>query len=250
MPFSTVKLKRIVKAGVIAGLLGVATTSAAASNAPVRVNVAFGAPLSIFCERVLDEALGRLGRTLALRTDLPAERAILRVSRGDDDADCLRVEEVRAMYPNLIQVPTPVFDVQFVAFTRAGMALPSGWEALQPYRVGAVKGWKLIETHVKRVQPRSFVQVGSVESLFQMLALGRVDVAALNRMDGEVTLRKLQMKGVVAASTPLASVPLYVTLHRSNGQLARQLDQVFLAMRRDGTWQRLHAQVFAVGGSD
>lgn len=223
------------------------TTAAAAQ--PVRVNVAFQAPLSQFCEVVLGEALRRLDRPLVVRSDLPAERAILRVSQGKDHADCMRVDGIRAMYPDLIQVPTPVFEVEFVAFTRQGTMLKPGWEGLRPYRVGAVKGWKLIESQVLAVQPRAFVQVGTADSLFRMLALGRVDVVALNRLDGERKLRELKLAGIAAAAEPLAVVPLYVTLHRSQGELARQLDSTFLVMRRDGSWERARRQVFQTGGA-
>lgn len=230
-------------------VLLLALAHVAGAREPVRINVVFQEPLSTFCEAILTEAFARLGEPLEIRSDLPAERAIRRVSRGRDDGDCMRVQSVAGMYPNLIQVPTRIFDVEFTAFTREGVSLARGWGALKPYRVGAVKGWKLIETQVGAVKPRSFVQVRTGESLFRMLELGRVDVAALSRLDGERLLRRLKLKGIAAADAPLAAVPLFVTLHRSHGTLARELDQTFLAMQRDGTWARLRQQSLgSVGG--
>lgn len=217
-------------------------------NAPIKVNLAFRPPLSDFCSAIVEEAFKRIRRTAIVRVDLPAERAIQQVDQGVADADCLRVEGVKALYHNLIQVPTALFDVEFVSFSRPDLELSPGWAALAPYRVGAVKGWKLIELNVLAVKPKSFIQVGSADSLFRMLALGRIDVAALNRLDGLRKLGELKLLDTDLTITPLATASLYFTLHKRHAVLASELDEAFQAMQADGAWQEIYQRIFVTDG--
>lgn len=220
-----------------------------AADDPFRVVIGFQPPVSALCNGLITEAFGRLGRTVQVRA-LPAERAIQLANAGVADAECLRIRGIERLYPNLVQVPIPLLEVQFVAFANAKrkLSLAAGWRSLQPYHVGAVYGWKLIEMRVKEVNPRSFVRVDSAEALFRMLDLQRIDVAALNRLDGELQLRRLGIEGIQAIEPPLAQVPLYFSMHLRHRALVPDLQRVLQDMRQDGTWQRIYDDVLRAYG--
>lgn len=172
---------------------------------------------------------------------IPAERSIRLANDGIVDGDCMRIDSIEQLYPNLVQVPEAIFHVKFTAFVRKGFTLQPEWDGLKPHHVGALYGWKLIEMRVKAVEPKSFVRVDKAESLFQMLQLGRIDVAALNTLDGVRKLKEMKLSEIVPVKPPLASVPLYFCLHKSHTDLVEPLTDVFRSMKEDGTWQRIEA---------
>lgn len=235
----------------IAGLLLVCLFGGsvqASADKPFSVVVGFSPPVSDFCRAILTEAFSRLGREVRVQ-HVPAERAIRLANDGIEDAECLRIKGIERLYPNLVQVPEPLFEVRFTAFVRKGFALQPGWKGLKPFDVGALYGWKLIEIKVKEVAPKSFVRVDQADSLFRMLQLGRIDVAALNTLDGELKLRELGIDGIEATQPPLAQVPLFLSLHKRHQNLIEPLARVFREMQTDGTWAAIERRILpAVGG--
>ncbi len=164
-------------------VVGVYASGAGAQERLV-VNTGFTPPVSTFFHLVVDEA----GRRLDIPVDfqeMPAERSLVLVSAGVDDAECCRIPTViQQDNPDLMSVPFSFFTARFSAFTRDKTITIKNWQDLQPYTVGVVTGWKILVQNVAKVQPKGYVVLDTPEAMFQMLEQGRIDIATLGYLSG------------------------------------------------------------------
>ena len=96
-----------------------------------------------FVDVIVGDALERIGYKLK-SVKLPAERALINANAGIDDGDLLRIGGLQKTYPNLIQVPEPIIDLEFVVFTKHVASPISNWQSLNAYSVSIITGWKKI----------------------------------------------------------------------------------------------------------
>lgn len=192
-----------------------------------------------FAEEVARAALARLGYTLTV-VPLPVERALVNANAGIEDGDLMRVAGFEKDYPNLVQVPEPLLHQEFAAFARRPDIEVRGWADLARYSVAHLTGMKVVERELEG--RRDVTTVRDIDLLFGLLASGRVEVIVHNRA---VTLLAAQRAGLSlrVLEPPLLRVPMYVYLHRRHAELAPALAAAIAAVRRDGTWQRLHDRI-------
>lgn len=194
-----------------------------------------------FVEEVAREAFRRAGLALQV-VPLPPERALVNANAGIEDGDLYRAPGFEADYPNLVQVPQPIGEEQFVAFvTRPGIVVRSASD-LAGHVVGHVTGYKIVERLLEG-HP-AVTTVRDNDALLRLLGAGRIDVAVTNRWSGLEAARRTAVAARVL-EPPLARVPMYMYLHRRHEAYVAPLAAALAAMRRDGTWQRLHDELRA-----
>ncbi len=142
--------------------------------------------LEEFMTLVTKEALGHLGYTLVV-SELAGGRSLAEANEGRLDGDGLRIAGLTNSYPHLIQVPVKLFDVEMSAFTRNPEVTIQNWSDLRHWRVGYLLGWKIYDENVKSAE---VFTVRKADTLFQMLALDRLDVVLLQKLDGLALLKK------------------------------------------------------------
>jgi polar amino acid transport system substrate-binding protein len=231
-------LKRIGWACAVPGL---------ALAAPPRLTLATGArePLVStpghpgFAEEVAREACRRIGHELQVLV-LPVERALANANAGVEDGDLYRATGFEAEYPNLLQVPEPLVEQDFVAFTRRPDVALRDWSDLARYEVAYITGQTIIERHLPAAP--NVLSVRDSQLLMGLLAKGRVDLVVHNRWVGLVDARRLGL-AVRVLEPPLQRVPMFIYLHRRHQALVPQLAAALAQMRRDGSWQRLYDQI-------
>lgn len=185
------------------------------------------------------EALRRLNLSMDLVT-LPSARSLLAADAGEVDGEGLRVADLSAQYPNLVQVPEPFVRISFVAFSRdATLTLDHGWASLKPYRVAFINGWKMFESNAGTA--RAVNKVDRPEQLFQMLHAGHVDLALYTRADGLALARRLGLPELAPVSPSLRDVDLYLYLHQRHQALVPRLAATLRQMKVDGSYNRLLA---------
>jgi polar amino acid transport system substrate-binding protein len=189
-------------------------------------------------DTLLKECFRRLGHTVDIRM-LPAERCLRDSNAGIADGEVGRVAGIDILYPNLIRVPEPIIESRdFVAFSIRHRFNTPSWKSLAPYNVGIVKGWKILE--VNATPAKTLLKVASTTALFTVLARDRIDVALSARTDGTTTARKLGIAGRVRImEPPLASLKLYLYLHRTQREWVGPVNRTLQAMKQDGTFKRL-----------
>lgn len=188
-----------------------------------------------FLEQVAREAFRRIGREVEVNT-LPGERSLLNTESGLDDGDLMRAPGFEKAYPNLLQVPEKMGDMDFMAYTkRQDIPGPITWNNLANYVVGYATGWKIYDRNVKA---KEVAKARSIDALFPLLDLKRVDLILIDRWQG---LYAAQMHGgaVRLIEPPLASSPMFMYLNKKHAAIVPALSRALAAMKADGTYQRI-----------
>jgi polar amino acid transport system substrate-binding protein len=226
--------------------LGLTVSGMALANEPVLV-LATGAREPMvslpgkpgFVEEVAREAFRRAGYGLRV-LPLPVERALQNANAGIEDGDLFRAAGFEKDYPNLVQVPQPLLEQDFVAMSRRAEVEVRGWPDLARYSVAYVTGNKILERQLQGVAQQTSVRDNA--ALFAMLAADRVDVVLINRWVGYLAARQAGL-AVRVQEPALLRVPMFIYLHRKHEALAPRLAKALADVRSDGTWQRLHDQI-------
>ena len=188
----------------------------------------------------LDKIIIEAFRRIDLEIDIlqkPVQRSISDANNGKGDGEYIRISGLSRIYPNLIEVPEKVFDFEFVVFTKNHDVIINGWDSLKPYDVGIVIGWKILEENIRNVRNR--VDVPTPESLFKMLALGRIDIAVYSRYLGSEIVKNLGLKNIFVKNSPLAVKPMYLYLHRKHQGIIPDLAKNLSDMKKDGTFSKI-----------
>jgi polar amino acid transport system substrate-binding protein len=191
----------------------------------------------------LDQLVDAVFREVGLQADVqvyPAasERSLLNANEGIDDGQALRVAGLEKIYPNLIQVPEPVIMNDFVALSARQRFATPGWDALKPYTVSYLIGWKVFESNMPPGTDRTPVREAG--QLFTLLAQDRVDVALYERWQGLAQARVTGIK-VRVMEPPLVRTPMYMYLHKKHAALVPQVAQALARLKQNGVYQRIHA---------
>ncbi|MFP4391062.1 MAG: substrate-binding periplasmic protein [Desulfococcaceae bacterium] len=206
------------------------------------INTAFSGPVRRIFEAVVLEAGKRLDISVSVRI-AQADEGLRMVETGEVDGDGPRIGGLQQTFPGMVQVPETIVAVDFSGFSKDPTIPTDDWSDLLPYRTGVVSGWKILENRL--VDARALHRMGDIDSLFRMLEIGRIDVAVIDRMEGEAFLREFSAPGVRPLSPPLETREMFLYLNARHRALAGRIADVLAAMKADGTHRRI---VEAVSG--
>ncbi len=211
------------------------------------LNTAFTSPLSNdaqsgFADVIVGKALHRIGYQLKT-VRLPAERALINANAGIDDGDLLRISGLQKSYPNLIQVPEKVMDIEFVVFTTKASFPVKGWKSLKPYSVAIITGWKILERNIPA--ETDLIKVRNVDQLFALLLKNRVDAIVYSHWVGLDYIKQHKLRGVRLLGPPLTRRKLYVYLHKKHKNLVPRLAKSLKHIKTTGFYQRAYQKVLA-----
>lgn len=191
-----------------------------------------------FIDVVAAEVFHRAGAELRL-VQLPAERALYLASDGLLDGDITRVSEIGKQFPNLLRVPEPLFDRDFVAFSK-NPAIPATFAALRGRSVGIIRGWRIFERNI--ADGRHVTKVQDARQLFRLLQLDRIEVALYDRSMGQALIEKYGMKDIHLLHPVLIRRPMYIYLYRGHAALVPALAASLKAVKRDGFYARVYRE--------
>ena len=213
---------------------------------PFTVNTGFTPPVSTIFEKIVGEAFRRLSIEVDFQ-EVSAERSLILVNEGTDDAECCRIPQVvLKQYKDLVTVPESVFEVRFSAFATSPDVTIETWGDLKPYSVGTVTGWKILVNNIQRIAPREYYELSDPAAMFRMLDKGRLEVATLGHLSGIKVVDELGLQDIVRPlQPPLAARELYLMLNKRHADLVPQLTRTLQAMKADGTIDGFIRQVIA-----
>lgn len=208
---------------------------------PLVLGTYAGPPLSNenqtgFYDLVLSEAFRRIGRRVEI-VSLPAERSLLNADSGITDGDFVRIAGLERLYPNLIKVPEAIIDFEFVAFARNLELRTDSWDALQPYDVAIVRGWKILEENASG--SHSLLRTNDQWQLFNLLRKDRVDIVIYSRFEGQALISAMGIEGAKPLEPPLAMREMYLYLNNLHRELVPPLAGALRAMKADNTYRTL-----------
>jgi polar amino acid transport system substrate-binding protein len=233
--------------GLLAALLLAAAVPCTAAE-PLRLSTGVRSPWTEddrrgFLDLVIAEMFRRLGFPAEVEVYSSSERAMLNADSGIDDGVAMRIKGIEKDYPNLIRVEEKVADNDFVGYsTHLRVATPT-FEALRPYLVAHVVGWKVFEYNLDSSFKRTTAQ--DAEQLFGLLKNDRVDIVLHERWQGHAYLRAAGLKAQ-ALEPPLARSEMFIYLHRKHAHLVEPAAQSLRSMKADGTYDRLTARTLRV----
>jgi polar amino acid transport system substrate-binding protein len=194
--------------------------------------------LTEMSQAVLSEAARRLGDELIFEP-LPQERALVNINAGVLDGDSLRSVDLDLKpYPNLVRVRVPIAYDDLVAYGIGKVFKPAGLASLKPYKVVTIRIKEL-----EQLGPEyRFTFVASNDQAFNMLRLGRVDLAVLPR---SVSCEAVHAgyNEILVQEPALEHVEFVAHLHKSHAGLAREMERTLLQMKKDGSMARIQNEV-------
>jgi len=239
-------VERLTSFLVLAGLLLALTARAEAGGALV-LNTGVRAPYtqsdrSGFLDRLVAELFRRIGLQAEVQVYEASERAMQNADAGIDDGMAMRIKGLEKQYPNLVRVPEKVIDNDFVAYSRRHAFPTRNWEALAPYHVAHIIGWKVFEKNLGN--RGEITRVRNAEQLFDLLRQDRADVILYERWQGLWWARELALDARLL-EPPLASQEMFIYLHRKHAPLVGKLAAALAAMKQDGSYKRIFDDTLA-----
>lgn len=230
--------------GVLAALWALAACGLAQAGDKLILSTSVVAPYTTperqgFLDQLIPAIFREVGQDAEVQVYPNAsERSLLNANEGIDDGQALRVGGLDKLYPNLIQVPEPIITNDFVALGVNQRFATPDWNALRPYTVSYIIGWKVFEANVPTSIARTPVR--DAEQMFTLLARGRVDVVLYERWQG---LEQARASGVPALvmEPPLVSTPMYMYLHKKHAALVPRVARALAGLKQNGAYQRIHA---------
>lgn len=228
----------IVAVGPVTAGLG-AETGLGAENpvAPLRLARVAGVPDQMVASQILAVVYDRLHIPVSF-VDLPGPRALILTSTGALDGEVARNADVAADYPALIRVEPAINTVEPTAFSKSARIPITGWESLRPYRIGVVRNLGISERETAGMP--GVVAGTTLESLFSMLDLDRLDIVVIDRFSGLLALHRMKLDGrIQALQPPLVTIDVYHYLNARHRDLVPRVAAVLRAMRQSGELDRL-----------
>jgi polar amino acid transport system substrate-binding protein len=189
----------------------------------------------------LDQLIAAVFREVGVEAELliyptATERGMLNANAGIDDGLAMRIAGLEKQYPNLIRVPEEVAVNDFVAITTKHKFATPNWDALLPYTVSYIIGWKVFEANVPKGKELTLVR--DAEQLFTLLSKGRADVALYERWQGLEQTRRMGVR-VQVMEPPLVRTKMYMYLHKKHADLVPKVSEALVRLKKNGSYQRI-----------
>lgn len=179
--------------------------------------------LTIQIEQQLTQAYRAIGYQLNIQY-LPAERSLKMSSQGKFDGELFRIAAVGQHYPELLQVPVPLAQIQLYAFVNAGREHEFGlWQQDATLRIGFVRGFKMAELYEVAGHK---TMVNTPGQAVQMLQQNKIDLLMEDLQSlHEATAGDEQAANLVRLPDVLATEELYHFVHQRHQQLIPALSE-------------------------
>lgn len=189
-----------------------------------------------FQDLVVAEVFRRIGLKGRVEQYTASARALINANEGIDQGVAMRVKGLENKYPNLVRIDERLIENDFVAYSNNLDFSTDSWRSLEPYVVALVNGWVIFERNLSPTQTKTAVT--EPDQMFAMLAKKRVDVVLYERWQG---LYRARLSGleVRVHEPPLASVDMYMYVHKDYAHLAPKLTQALRDIKADGTYQAI-----------
>lgn len=220
----------------------VACTSLAKATEPTKsitLSTVEDAVLQQISIEVLKQAYREIGYKVII-VRYPNERSLLTADAGQVDGEVSRIWDIRETYKNLIPIPSPVNQVNVVAFSKGKPVLNIG--QLSQSKLSCARGVKIVESLAKDNNLNCYFSSGFAQAL-RMLDRDRVDFALLPQVNGYAMIKDQQLINIQQASQALASEPLFHYLHKKRADLVAPLDQAIQTMQHSGRIEAIRKNI-------
>jgi len=226
-------------------LISLALPSLSNAREEFILNTAFTMPLSSeqqngTFDRLMQATFERLNMDVFIERP-PAERALRQANSGLEDGDGPRVSGLNKSYPNLLQVPEKVIDMNFVAFTQGNLQFSTqSWDSLKSYNVGIVTGWKILEKNI--VNSKSLLKLKNPKELMAALKSGEIEVAIISEETGRYVGKQVGIEKLNVMQPAFASREMFLYLHKKYKALIPKVADTLRQLKEEGVYQQIMQQ--------
>jgi len=185
--------------------------------------------------KAAEVAFQRAGVTAVVREVSPERSAVL-ANEGATDGDVGRSAGLEKSYPNLVQVPEPVYQYAPTAFAYKRFDVSAGWESLRSHTVCIRRGLRQTDQRTKDFTRQVLADEAT---MLRMLAAGGCDVAIMERNNGLARAAMSAEPPLQRLLPPMEVMPLYIYLHKSHAALVPKVAAALKQMRADGTMHKI-----------
>jgi hypothetical protein len=223
---STIPLKSI--CGLVIAMLG----SAFSHSEQIKISSFEQNSIQIdVSSEVMTEFYRRLGHEMKL-IPLPGKRSIVEANKGNVDGELIRIKLSEKLLPNLTRIPTSIDSIRVVAITRPDGAEINSLADLAGRKIGAIHGLQLTDRIVQGLPHQS---VDSIDSLFKILVVGRVDVILFPELDAKYYMKNHALGDKVTIHTPpILEVSLYHFINKSKPTLIKDMSELLAKLKETG----------------
>ena len=195
------------------------------------VKVALSDDHSIIIERVLYDALRRSGyQMISNRTGM--RTAVADVNYGDAVILPTQTAGWDRMYPNLIQVPVAIDNVEYTAYSLSDAGYHfSQWEDLSGLRLSYRWQNEYVANNIRRTNAREITAVNDYSQLWDSLLEGNTDVIILPR----ISYFEHKFPKDIRRAGILERQPVYTYINNRHSDLVPLLEKSYSEMFSDGT---------------
>ncbi len=173
---------------------------------------------------------------------VPGRRSGVLVQNEEMDGEVGRIPLYGAGHPTLVRVDPPFYSLTTGVFVKAGFSAQiRSASDLAPFRVGIVRGITHAEHAVADL--KNVVLLSKYEQLYQMIALGRIDVGIDTGLNGDAVIHRLGLEGQIVHQGDIARLELHNFLGPAHAGLAPRISRVIQAMRSSGELDALTRKV-------
>ncbi|MCP3940462.1 MAG: hypothetical protein GY710_03145 [Desulfobacteraceae bacterium] len=194
-------------------------------------------------------------RRLDIQLDLiyfPAKRASQEADEGKVDGEPARIYSYAFSHPKLIRVEEPTNQINVVAYVAdPSISKLKGWDSLRntDYLIEYTRGAKLVHDNLtKVVKEKNLSNVTNTSQGLERLALNRIDVFVDNNDVIMPLLHdpKFGLHGKIRMAGHMASMPLYMYMHKKHLDLVPQVVKIIKAVKAEGLVEHYRKIAFGV----
>lgn len=185
--------------------------------------------------KAAEVAFQRAGINAVVRKVSPERSAVL-ANEGTTDGDVGRSSGLEKTYPNLVQVPEPIYQYAPTAFTYKRFDVTGGWESLRSHTVCIRRGLRQTDLRTKDLARQVLADEAT---MLRMLAAGGCDVAVMERNNALARAAMTADPPLQRLLPPMEIMPLYIYLHKTHAALVPKVAAALKQMRADGTMHKL-----------
>ncbi|MEH6449701.1 MAG: transporter substrate-binding domain-containing protein [Oleispira sp.] len=184
-----------------------------------------------FSIKVMTSIYQRLGHDMLL-IRFPGKRSLVEANQGTVDGELIRVKAIANQVPNLVRIPTSVGRLKAMALTLTESPAVTGMGGLIGKKVGIIRGVELTD-RITRSLTRQVLN--SIDSLFQALLKGRVDVILFPEFDAKKYMEQHDLMGkIIINKAPIIEVPLFHYIHKSQPSLIQEMTEILGKLEESG----------------
>jgi polar amino acid transport system substrate-binding protein len=186
--------------------------------------------------KVMTEIYQTIGYDMKL-VRFPSRRSLVEANLGTTQGELMRIKEIQKDYPNLVRIPYPVSRLTSMALTLSGQPEINNMEGLLDKRVGVLRGLEYTDILTKNLDRE---RLNTIDSLFEILLAGRVDVIIFPELDAKKYIKNHQLEDKINISTyAIVDIPLYHFVHKDSKVVIELLNKKMSAMNETGALVRL-----------